>query len=258
MELPAEASGGALLPRFFTDTAGMSAGGGDRLYISGEDARHIAKVLRVRPGDRLTLCNGAGTDFLCEVTSVSPDKTECRVLEAKPSVSEPGVRVTIYAAVTKGDRMDFLIQKAVELGVFRIVPVITGRCVFVPDEKSRKNRLKRWNRIAYEASKQSGRGIIPEVGDFIGFKDAVGEAAGAELALIAYEREESPLRMALESCRFGEVSLLTGPEGGFEEREVELATAAGMVPVSLGKRILRAETAPLAALAAIMYSSGNM
>jgi 16S rRNA (uracil1498-N3)-methyltransferase len=240
------------VPRFFVDVSGAV---GHVLAVTGEDALHISRSLRMSAGESIVLCDGKGTDYLCEIISADRDIVEARVIEAAPSESEPDVKVTLYAAVTKGEKMDLVVQKSVELGVHAIVPVITKRCIYQPDEKSEKNKLLRWNKIALEASKQSGRGRVPKVEDFLGFEKALLRAQNAELCLIAYERGVKPLGDLLEANEFSEAALFTGPEGGFEESEIVSAESKGIMPISLGKRILRAETAPLCAISVILYQT---
>lgn len=238
------------MPRFFVEVAGVP---GALQPIVGEDAAHIARSLRMRPGEKIELADGRGRDYLCEIVSVDADLVEVKILSTAPSSSEHSVQMTLYAAVTKGEKMDMLVQKAVELGVSAIVPVITKRCVHLPDEKSAKNKLQRWNKIALEASKQSGRGRVPIVSEFIGFREAVQRAAQSDLPLMAYERADKPLRDVLESAVFQSCALLTGPEGGLEESEVQEARQQGLHIISLGRRILRAETAPLYVLSVLSY-----
>jgi len=240
------------VPRFFSDVSGTV---GDIIPIIGEDALHITKSLRMAAGDPITICNGLGTDHICKITYAGRDRAEARVIEICPSESEPDVAVTLYVSVTKGEKMDFVIQKAVELGVRTIVPVLSKRCVVRLDEKSEKNKLDRWNKIAFEASKQSGRGYVPKVGRTMTFEKAVAEAMGHSLKLIAYERGVLPLGELLGSSVYADAAVFTGPEGGYEEEEIVLAEKMGIVPISLGKRILRAETAPLCVLSIIHYQA---
>lgn len=239
------------MPRFFVNDIG-----GDAARITGPDALHLAKVHRAKPGDIFTLCDAKGTDYTCEVQSVAADCVMFRVISACPSASEPTVAVTLYQALPKGDKFDFICEKAVELGVTRIVPVLTHRCVSRPDKKSFENKRVRYNRICFEASKQSGRGIIPEVSFLLTFEEAVKEMVEADLPLLFYEKSSQPLKSLL--CRtFQTVAAMVGSEGGFEESEVEAAGQAGILSASLGPRILRCETAPLAVLSAILYETDN-
>ena len=246
---------GAALPRFFID----GAPAGDTIEIAGEDAHHIARVLRMKPGETLTVCDGAGADYRCTLTGTDGGRALCHVEARTPSRGEPNVRLTLYMALPKGDKMDLIVQKAVELGAFRVVPYAAARSVSRPDAKALQKKTARWRKIAREAAQQSGRGRVPEVADCLSFAEAVRLAGQSELPLLLYENEqENSLRAALTAHPFAEAALMVGPEGGFAGEEVQAACAAGLASVSLGPRILRCETAPLAALAAVLYESGNL
>ena len=240
------------MPRFFTDDIQ-----GDRAIVSGEDARHIAGALRMRPGEELTLCDGAGWDYRCRVLSADARRVELAVEERFPTKTEPAVDVTLYQALPKSDKMELIIQKAVELGVGRIVPVMTRRCVSRPDRASFEKKRQRWQRVSLEAAKQSGRGRIPPVGELMDFSQALREMAEAPLALLFYENSREPLRKVLEQP-LSRICLMVGAEGGFEPWEVKEALELGVRVPSLGRRILRCETAPLAALSASCYAAGEM
>ncbi len=243
------------MPRFFIQS-GPEDG---RLRIAGEDARHMVRVLRMKVGDEVTLCNSAGVDYSCVIEEAQPEQVICRVLCEMPSSGEPTAFVTLYMALPKADKLEFVVQKAVELGVSAIVPFVSERCVSRPEEKSLRRKAERWRKIAAEAAKQCGRGRIPDVRDVVTYAQAVAEAGQAETALFFYECErETPLRGAIGGRMLTDVSLMIGPEGGFAPREAEQAQAGGLTSVSLGKRILRCDTAPLVALAAVMYESGNL
>lgn len=241
------------MPRFFTGEVS-----GDTAAVTGEDARHIALSLRMKPGEAVTVCDNAGSDYSCVISSVTPERVELSVVAAAPSQGEPSVAVTLYQAIPKGDKLETIIQKAVELGVNRIVPVITRRCVSRPDEKSMSRKLERYSKIALEAAKQCGRGKIPEVEPPVDFKTAVERMCEDALAIFFYENSDQPLRPALESRLENSVSILVGSEGGFEREEAEYAAERGLTPLSLGSRILRCETAPLAAITAILYHAGDI
>lgn len=243
------------MPRFFI--AGAPQDG--IVTITGDDAHHIARVLRMKPGEALTACDGAGTDYRCVFERSEGGAAVCRVEGAEPSRGEPSVRATLFMALPKGDKMDFIVQKATELGASAIVPFAAARSVSRPDEKSMAKKTARWQKIAREAAMQCGRGAIPTVGACVPFAEAVRRAAALDLALFLYENErQNGVRAALSAERFATVGLMIGPEGGFEPDEAQDAQAAGMRSVSLGSRILRCETAPLAALTAVMYESGNL
>ena len=239
------------MTRFFVSPDEL---GSDNIQLAGENASH-AKVLRLTAGEQVLVCDGEGKECLCAVVDSA---WNLEVLERRESVSEPGVRVSVYMAFPKADKLEHVIQKATELGVYEIVAFPSARCVSKPDEKSLKKKLERWQKIAASAAEQSGRGRIPEVIVLGSYKSALERAAKADKALMFYENEHAvTLRMALETGEWKTVSLLTGPEGGLEEKEVEAAREAGLAVCTLGTRILRCETAPLCALSAVMYAAGE-
>ena len=225
--------------------------------LTGENAQH-AKVLRLKPGEQVLLCDGEGSEALCAVADFGKDFCNVDILERRSSSAEPVVRASVYMAFPKSDKLEHVIQKATELGAYEIVTFPSARCISRPDEKSLKKKLERWQKIAQSAAEQSGRGRIPQVVVLNSFGEALSRAAEADKALMFYEHEEAvTLHMALTEGEFTTVSLLTGPEGGLEEAEVEQARAAGLQVCTLGRRILRCETAPLCALSAVMYAAGE-
>ena len=240
------------MPRFFTETINETKG-----TISGDDAKHIAKVLRMHVGEKLVACDCQGFDYDCVIDSLTDKEVELSVERKYLSETEPSVRVTLYQAMPKSDKMELIIQKAVELGVSAIVPVQTKRCVSRPDAKSMAKKLERYNRIALEAAKQCGRGRIPQVLPMLDFTEAIKAMKEDQRAFLFYENSTSSFRKELEQG-VSSVSIMVGAEGGFEEEEVQKALDLDIASLSLGKRILRCETAPLAALSIIMYETGNM
>lgn len=227
------------------------------LVLTGENAEH-AKVLRLKNGEEVLVCDGQGNECLCIVSDVSPGRISLVVKARQESTTEAAVQASIYMAFSKGDKLEHVIQKATELGVYEIVAFPSARCVSRPDEKSLKKKLERWQKIAASAAEQSGRGRIPRVVVVDSYAAALSRAAQANLSILFYENERATtLRMALEEKSWETISLLSGPEGGLEESEVEQAKAAGLQICTLGKRILRCETAPLCALSAVMYASGE-
>jgi len=242
------------MARFFVTPEEMT---GEHIELTGENAQH-AKVLRLKAGEEVLVCDGRGLECRCAVESVTGGLVELSVLERRASATEAAVRVSVYMAFPKADKLEHVIQKATELGAYEIVAFPSARCISKPDDKSLKKKLERWQKIAASAAEQSGRGVIPEVVVLPSFAAALERAARADKALMFYENEHATtLRMALEAGAFGTVSLLTGPEGGLEEKEVEQARAAGLQVCTLGSRILRCETAPLCALSAVMYAAGE-
>ena len=238
-------------PRFFAHTDG------DTAVITGEDARHIGTVLRMKAGELAVLCDGDGSDCLCRISAVNKDCVDFEVLDRQQNEAEPSVFVTLYQCMPKGDKMDFIVQKAVELGVGKVVPVLSKRCVSRPDEKSFAKKIQRWQKIAEEAAKQCGRGKIPEVGEQKDFTAAVREYSKSKKGILFYECGGAELSEIVDRST-DEVGVFVGSEGGFEVEEAELARENGIVCATLGKRILRCETAPVAALAVLMNLTGNM
>ncbi|WRS26528.1 16S rRNA (uracil(1498)-N(3))-methyltransferase [Oscillospiraceae bacterium MB08-C2-2] len=240
------------MPRFFVDSVA-----GETTSLFGADAAHITRSLRMRPGEALTLCDGRGMDYHCEILSAEADEVALRVLESCPSKSEPSLRLTLFQALPKGDKMEFIVQKAVELGVCSIVPVLTEFCVSRPDSKKWEAKQQRYARVALEAAKQSGRGVIPTVEPLCSFSQALACMKAAGQGILLYEKAEAALSSVLEPSA-GEISLMVGSEGGFSAGEAAQAREAGIRPALLGPRILRCETAPIAALSAVLYATGNL
>lgn len=242
------------MTRFFVTPQEMQ---GDFLVLTGENAAH-ARVLRIKAGESVLICDGCGRECVCTVSDVSANQIGLVVNSRQASASEPKVQVSVYMAFSKGDKLEHVIQKATELGAYEIIAFPSSRCVSRPDEKSVTKKLDRWQKIAASAAEQSGRGYIPEVLTLDSYNAALERAAKADKAILFYENERATtLRMALEEDGYSTVSLLTGPEGGLEEREVEMAKCAGLHICTLGRRILRCETAPLCALSAVMYATGE-
>lgn len=229
----------------------------DTLTLQGENAQH-AKVLRLKANEEVLVCDGQGREARCRIQSASSGEWFLSREEIQQSTTEAAVQVHVYLAFPKADKLEHVIQKATELGAYEIIAFPSSRCVSRPDEKSLKKKLERWQKIAASAAEQSGRGRIPSVRVLPNYQSALEEAAQADKALLFYENEHSvTLKMALRESPYHSVSLLTGPEGGLEEREVEQARSAGFQVCTLGKRILRCETAPLCALSAVMYDAGE-
>lgn len=227
----------------------------ETLTLSGDNAQH-ARVLRLKVQEEVLVCDGEGREALCRIQQT--DGWKLSVGGIRASTSEASVKVSVYLAFPKADKLEHVIQKATELGAYEIIAFPSARCVSKPDEKSIKKKLERWQKIAASAAEQSGRGRIPAVRVLNSYKDALEEAARCDKALLFYENEQAvTLKMALSASAYHSVSLLTGPEGGLEEREVEQARNAGLQVCTLGKRILRCETAPLCALSAVMYDAGE-
>ncbi|MEE1144288.1 MAG: RsmE family RNA methyltransferase [Acutalibacteraceae bacterium] len=237
------------MPRFFEKVTS------DNVIITGENADHIKKSLRMKTGERITLCDNS-TDYECEITHIA-DEVHCKVISKGDNKTEPTVDVTLFQCVPKGDKLESVIQKSIELGVGKIVPVLSSRCVSRPDKKSAEKKRVRYQKIAESACKQSGRGKIIEVGEMITFAQAVSQIPDFDKTLFFYEGGGESLNGCVDE-NTKTVAVFIGSEGGFEIEEVEKAKNAGAGIYTLGPRILRTETAPLAALTAIMLNSNNM
>lgn len=243
------------MARFFI--AGTNLPGSPTAIIRGRDAEHI-HVLRIRPGEDVTICDTKGTDYKCRLVRSTKEEAEVEVVEVAPCKGEPSVAVTVLCGLPKGDRVDYIIQKSVEAGVSNIVFFQSARCVAKPDDPYKK--LERWNRISEESAKQSGRGIIPKVTWAQDYGEVLNNAVHTDLPLFMYVTgEREPLNTVLEANKdITSAAVITGPEGGFEQFEADLARIAGLHICSMGERILRCETAPVVAVTALMYATGNL
>lgn len=230
---------------------------GDTHRITGEDAQHMIKSLRMACGEELTLCDRQGRQYSCVIREISGDSVLVKVLENAPCQNEPGIRVVLYQALPKGEKMDFIVQKAVELGVSQIVPVISQRCISRPDQKAMDKKVQRWRKIAKQAAQQARRGIIPTVSGALSFTEAVKDAQSCDKQILFYECGGRQVGSLLHK-EDKSAAVFIGSEGGFAPGEVQQALQNGGLAATLGKRILRAETAPIAALSVIMYVTGNL
>ena len=234
------------MARFFVDKDKI---GEKSIILDGENHQHMSRVLRMREGDSLTICDGEKTDYICTVSSISKKEAICEIVSAEENKNESSVSVTLFQGVPKGAKMDLIIQKCVELGAVKIVPFISKRTV-----AAAKGKFDRFQKISLEAAKQSGRGIVPEVCEIVSFEDAADELCRCDLPIIAYEESHGfTLKDALRGSSPKSIGIMIGPEGGFEKEEVQAAESAGAKVVSLGNRILRTETAGLSVISNIMY-----
>ncbi len=238
------------MPKFFFNKNDSSRG---QVQLFGEDEKHIKTVLRAREGEELTLCDGEGMDYQCRIVSLERGVL-LDILSKEVCETEPKTKITLYQGLPKADKMELIIQKCVELGVDRIVAVSTERAIVKLDKKESK-KLERWQKIAEAAAKQSGRGKIPEIGQqVLKFKEAVAEAKELDGAIIPYEKEqETGIRQFVQGFRGESIGVFIGPEGGFAEEEIALAQENGITPITLGKRILRTETAGMTTAAILLY-----
>lgn len=240
------------MPRFFVTSSQIENG---TVTILGDDARHISRALRMATGEEITVCDMARQEYVCELVSFLPDRVLARILSQAPSQTEPPVFITLFQALPKGDKMDSVIQKAVECGVSRIVPFESERCVVRAKPEGEAHKTERRNRIAQEAAKQCGRGILPEVSATVSFEEMLHQASECERVLFCYEGEGTlpigRLLCAFDNPPVGQLAVVIGSEGGFSVSEAERAAECGFSMTGLGPRILRTETASGFALACI-------
>ena len=224
--------------------------------FEGEQAKHIACSLRMKIGEELTICCGEYI-YPCTIEHIDKSSVTVKVCGRQPCENEPHTAVTLFQAIPKGDKMDYIVQKSVELGVTRIIPFISSRCISRPDEKSIIKKTARWQKIALQAAQQSRRGIIPTVETAVSLEAAAEKASKLESSVVFYEcGGEPPASVIKPDAK--EIGMFIGSEGGFAPEEIELLRSKGAGVATLGKRILRAETAPIAALSVIMFITGNL
>lgn len=233
------------------------------VVITGADVNHIKNVIRLKPGDEISVSNGIdGRDYRCGIVAITENEVQCELRFIKEDGVELPAKVYLFQGLPKGDKMELIIQKMVELGVYEIIPVAMQRCVVKLDDKKAKAKIARWQGIAEAAAKQSKRGIVPQIHAVMSYKEALAYAADMDCRLVPYEMEESldgasgmaGTKKLIEAIKPGQsVAIFIGPEGGFEDSEIQNAISQGMKPITLGKRILRTETAGMTAMAWIMY-----
>lgn len=240
--------------QFFVDQTQIQ---GNRVIITGNDFNHIKNVLRMKAGEEIAVFNGVDKrEYRCGIEEIQDGQVVCALRFVKEDGLELPAQVTLFQGLPKADKMDLIVQKMVELGVYRIVPVSVRRCVVRLDDKKAKAKTARWQSIAEAAAKQSRRSIVPEVSEICTMPEALKQASAMDVKLIPYELSEGmgKTRQIIGSVKPGQsIAVFIGPEGGFEQDEVSAATLAGCVPVTLGKRILRTETAGLTVMSWLMY-----
>lgn len=241
------------MPRFFEDAFLP-----EHPVLTGAHVRHIGLSLRMRPSETLTV-NSCGTDYLCEITEITPEEIRLRVLSQAPCAAEPTVQVTLFQALPKADKLELIIQKAVELGVTEIVPVLTRRCIARMSAGDFQKKLPRLQKIAQAAAQQSGRGLIPPVAPLHTLAQAAERLSALEVPLVLYENtRQGSISFSAVKPDAADYGIFVGSEGGFDSEEIDELTAKGVQPVWLGSRILRCETAPLTALSVLMFRTGNL
>lgn len=252
------------MPRFFIPQEDVQ---GSVLYVR-EDAHHISHVLRMSKGEILTLCDGSGMDYECTITAFEEDAVVCTLVQAHRSSTEPLVELTLFQGVPKSDKMEWIIEKGVEVGISHFVPVNLKRCISRPEDRKMAAKVDRWNKISRAAGKQSGRGRIPDVSLPLSTAQMCRAFSDYDAVLVCYEEKKNSLRALLEQLKMQhssdgllapmKVGIVIGPEGGLEASEVEQMKAAGGLIVGLGPRILRTETAGMTAAAVVLYEMGCM
>lgn len=227
------------------------------VIIEGNDVNHIKNVLRMKIGEELSVSNGLdGKEYRCEISKLEDERIICKLRFVKEDGLELPAKVYLFQGLPKADKMELIIQKAVELGAYEIIPVATKRCIVKLDEKKEKNKITRWQSISEAAAKQSKRRIVPKIHSVMGFSEAILYAQNMDVKIIPYELSKGMFdtRKIIDSIQAGQsVAIFIGPEGGFEEEEIEKAKATGILPITLGKRILRTETAGFTVLSWLVY-----
>ncbi len=245
------------MPKFFVTSKQVNQ---EQIKIVGEDINHIKNVLRKKQGDQLTICNqDTLEDYLCQIEQYQENEIECKILEKLETNAESKAKITIFQGLPKADKMEFIIQKAVELGVYDITPVEMKRCVVKLIEKDKIKKLQRWQKIAEVAAKQSGRNIIPKINAIISMKNICNLCQEYDIVIVAYENEkENKLKQELKKLKLKKkenlkIAVVIGPEGGMDTEEIQMLKDNGGKIVTLGKRILRTETVALNVLSIILY-----
>ena len=245
------------MQHFFADPSCVD---GEQIRLAGSDVDHMKNVLRMKPGEEVWVSDGEGMDYFCSVEGYEEKEAVLRVVKKEVSQTELASRLILFQGLPKGDKMEWIVQKAVELGAYSVVPVSTRRCVVKLDNKKAEKKVSRWQQIAESAAKQSKRMLIPNVHQVLSFKEALKYAESMDIRLIPYElakgmQETKEILAAIEQGQ--SIGIFIGPEGGFEEKEVEAAISEGAKPITLAKRILRTETAGLAILSVLMFQLEN-
>lgn len=246
--------------RFFVDTKNILE---EQNYIfidNVEDNKHISKVLRLTEGDCIEVCDGHNNEYITKIQTISKSKVDLTILEKKLSGTEPNIKVTLFQSIPKSDKMEMIIQKVTELGIFDVFPIISKRTIVKLNGKNKQKKIERWRKIAIEAAKQCKRGIIPDIKTPITFEQMLESVFQYDLVIIPYEKEKGQgfKNLLKSNGRFKKIAIVIGPEGGFDDQEILTAKKAGAVPVTLGPRILRTETAGFVALSILMYEIGDI
>lgn len=232
----------------------------NEIIIESEDVQHISRVLRLKEGDKIVLCDQRGTDYNVTIESITKHTINTTIIDKVPSKGEPSIEVVLYQGIPKSTKMDLIIQKCTEMGITRIVPVFTTRTIVkLESEKDEAKKVSRWTKIAEEAAKQSARGIVPQIDMPMNLEQALKDSKELDIVLMPYELERDMcVKASLQGKANKSVGFFIGPEGGFDTLEIDKAKQSGVVPVTLGNRIMRTETAGFAMLTCIMYEYDQM
>jgi 16S rRNA (uracil1498-N3)-methyltransferase len=246
------------MDRFFVDKKNINLEN-NTCIIEGEDVKHISKVLRCRIGEELEVCDNNNNEYICEITNIDKNQVELNILEKVDIQRESDLKIKVYQGLPKGPKMEMILQKLTEVGVDEIILVQTKRTVVKVDDKKEDKKLERWERIIYEAAKQSKRGKIPSLRGVLTFKEALADMKENDFNIAPYENEKTKsIKQAIKGVNINNIGIFVGPEGGFEETEIEAIEEIGGQSVSLGPRILRTETASLVASSIVLYELSDL
>lgn len=243
--------------RFFVEQENISE---NTVEIDGEDVKHIVNVLRIEAGEEVEICDKNGTDYKCKIIETSKENVICEILERYKSKGESEIEITLFQGLPKSTKMELIVQKSTELGVKKIVPLVTARSIVkINDRKKEDKKIERWSKIAAEAAKQSKRGIIPEISPIMTFNEMLESLGDEDMVIVPYESEENlGIKTILKDCKNKKVNIIIGPEGGFAEVEIESLKEINSHIVTLGPRILRTETAGFTTTAIVLYELGDL
>ena len=246
------------MDRFFVDKKNINLEN-NTCIIEGEDVKHISKVLRCRIGEEIEVCDNNNNEYICEITNIDKNQVELNILEKVDIQRESDLKIKVYQGLPKGPKMEMILQKLTEVGVDEIILVQTKRTVVKVDDKKEDKKLERWERIIYEAAKQSKRGKLPTLRGVLTFKEALADMKENDFNIAPYENEKTKsIKQAIKGVNINNIGIFVGPEGGFEETEIEAIEDIGGQSVSLGPRILRTETASLVASSIVLYELSDL
>lgn len=243
--------------RFFVDTRNINE---NTIEIDREDVKHIVNVLRLEAGEEIEVCDKLGTDYKCKIVEANKESVICKIIESYRSRGESEIEITLFQGLPKSTKMDLIVQKSTELGVKRIVPLVTSRSIVkINDRKKEDKKIERWTKIAEEAAKQSKRGIIPEISPIMAFAEMLEHLREEAMVIVPYESEENiGIKSVIKDCKYKKINIIIGPEGGFAEGEIESLKDMNSHIVTLGPRILRTETAGFTTISVVLYELGDL